>query len=108
VWWTTEVECASALARLERRNDLTAGGARTAFRRLEAMTSTWNEVQPLEPVRDTARRLLRTHDLRSADALQLAAALIASENQASSLEFLSLDTRLVRAAEREGLAVVEV
>jgi len=107
VWWATEIECASALARLERNGDLPPRSTKAAFERLDALTSSWNEIQPLDPVRSIARRLLRTHDLRAADACQLAAALIASERQPTSLEFVSLDSRLVEAAEREGLLVVE-
>jgi uncharacterized protein len=107
VWWATEIECVSAIARLERRRNLTARGTIAAMERLDAFKRSWNEVQPLETVRDTARRVLRTHDLRAADALQLGAALVASEGRPASLEFLSLDGRLVDAAQREGLLVNE-
>jgi predicted nucleic acid-binding protein len=46
------------------------------------------------------------HPLRSADALQLAAALIAAEDHPGSLPFVTLDDRLALAAEREGFTVV--
>ena len=49
-----------------------------------------------------AKRLLRVHDLRTADALQLAAAVYVAEARPSTLEFVSLDDRLLAAARREG------
>lgn len=108
VWWATEVECASALARLEREEALATAALQVAVGRLDELKAAWHEVQPVEPVRRTARRLLRAHRLRAMDALQLAAALVASEGEPASLEMLALDARLVEAARREGLAVVEV
>jgi predicted nucleic acid-binding protein len=48
------------------------------------------------------------HDLPAADALQLAAALAASEQNPGSLEVVGLDSRLAAAAQREGLRVVGV
>jgi predicted nucleic acid-binding protein len=105
VWWTTEIECVSALARLERGGDLTPRRTSEALERLDAIKGAWVEVQPLPPGRSTARRLLRVHDLRAADALQLAAALIASEDRPETLAFVTLDSRLAQAASREGLVV---
>ena len=49
-----------------------------------------------------ARRLLRIHPLRAADALQLSAAVIASEHRPTTLSFVTLDNNLERAARREG------
>jgi hypothetical protein len=49
-----------------------------------------------------ARRVLRVHALRAADALQLAAALLVSEGNPGSLEVVTLDDRLLDAARREG------
>jgi hypothetical protein len=65
-------------------------------------------VQPVDPVRAMAVRLLRLHPLRSADGLQLAAAIVAAEHEPSSLEFVGLDERLNEAASREGFRVVRV
>ena len=62
---------------------------------------------PSETVRRIARRALRVHDLRAADALQLAAATVAAESDPASLELISLDRRLLEAARREGFPVVE-
>lgn len=106
VWWATEVECGSALVRLEREGALGAVELTVAIRRLTELKGAWHEVQPVESVRRMAQRLLRTHPLRAADSLQLAAALAAAEGDPASMEMLSLDSRLVDAAGREGLIVV--
>jgi hypothetical protein len=108
VWWATEVECQSAIARLERGGELTAKQVVSAVDRLDDLARAWNEVQPTEPLRRTARRLLRVHPLRAADALQLAAALIASEGHPATLGFVSLDSRLMEVARKEGVRPVEV
>ena len=108
VWWGTELECVSAIARLERQGDLASDATVVALQRLEALVGGWHEVQPVESVRRAARRALRVHSLRTADALQLAAATVGSEGQAASLDVVSLDDRLSDAARREGFAVLEL
>lgn len=105
VWWATEVECASALARLESEGALAPPAAADAFDRLAALAASWLEVQPVAVVRRTAVRLLRVHSLRAADALQLAAAVVASENDPASLPLVTFDERLARAAQKEGFPV---
>lgn len=105
-WWGTDVECVSAMARLERQGAMSSSGIADALARLRALKSSWQEVQPGEAVRETAIRLLRVHDLRAADSLQLAAAIIASEHRPPSLGFVCLDERLINAARREGFAVL--
>jgi predicted nucleic acid-binding protein len=105
-WWATEAECVSALARLERDGDLTAASMGEALRRLSALTKAWREVQPVTAVRTTAIRLLRVHPLRTADALQLGAAIAAAEDHPAVLPLVTLDDRLAQAAEREGFVVV--
>ncbi len=108
VWWGTDVECASAIARLERDGALDGSSAAEALSRLAAMRADWNEVEPASVVRQVAMRLLRVHPLRAADSLQLAAAVTASEGQPSSLEFVCLDERLSDAAGREGLSLFAI
>ena len=101
VWWGTPVECASALARLEREG-APADRVAEAFRRLDDLARAWTEVEPHDEIRDIARRLLRVHYLRAADALQLAAAYVAAERRPATLEFVTLDDRLRVAAMKEG------
>lgn len=104
-WWSTPVECASALARLEREGRLDSKAATEAFDRLDALAEHWHRIEPVEAVLETARRFLRVHPLRAADSLQLAAAFLAAEGRPSTLEFVCLDDRLVTAAQREGFVV---
>jgi hypothetical protein len=108
VWWATEVECASAIARLERDDALDDAAATQAFHRLTQLSQTWHEVDPSDPVREAAVRFLRVHPLRAAHALQLAAAFIAAERRPSSLEIVTLDERLAAAARKEGFVLIEV
>jgi uncharacterized protein len=108
VWWATEVECASAIARLERDDALDDAAATQAFHRLRQLAQTWHEVDPSDPVREAAVRFLRVHPLRAADALQLAAAFSAAERRPSSLEVVTLDDRLAAAARKEGFVVINV
>lgn len=105
-WWGTPVEIASALARREREGLLTADEVATALTAAHALAESWHEIVPSESIRRTAERLLRAHPLRAADSLQLAAALVASDHDPISLEFVCLDVRLARAAQREGFVVI--
>ena len=105
-WWGTETECASAVARKEREGTLDERAVTEAFRRLVAMSSAWQEVQPNASLRRAAIRLLRVHPLHSADALQLAAATILADGHPAKLEFVTRDVRLAEAARREGFAVI--
>jgi uncharacterized protein len=104
VWWGSRVECASALARVERSAALDERAAALAFDRLNQLAASWHEVEPSEIVREMATRFLRVHPLRAADALQLAAALVAAEQRPSSLAMITLDDRLAGAAQKEGFA----
>jgi uncharacterized protein len=103
VWWGTAVECASALARLEREG-APADRVAAAFARLDEVAQSWTEVEPSDEVRQTARRLLRVHPLRAADALQLAAAWIVSERRPPTLEVVTFDDRVRLAALKEGFS----
>lgn len=106
VWWGTAIECVSAIARYERELTLTADQAEAAYSNLDDLARSWEEVQPIEALRRHAVRILRTHSLRAADALQLAAARSASEDRPDSLQFVTLDEHLALAAQREGFGVI--
>lgn len=108
VWWGSEVECVSALARREREGAIAARAVETALRRLRQFADGWHEIDPNDAIRETAERFLRVHPLRAADALQLAAAFAASERRPSSLEIVTLDDRLADVARREGFMVAEL
>ena len=108
VWWATAVECASALARLEREDALEDAATRLAFDRLRQLASGWHEIDPSDAIREAAVRFLRVHVLQAGDALQLAAAFVAAERRPPSLEVVTLDERLAGAARKEGFDVIEV
>jgi predicted nucleic acid-binding protein len=106
VWWATEVECASAIARAERDGLLDGEEANQAFDRLKQLAAMWHVIDATDAVREAAVRFLRVHPLRAADALQLAAAYLTSERRPSSLELVTLDERLATAARKEGFILV--
>lgn len=106
VWWAAAVECASAISRREREGALTLTESGAALSRLDLLAGSWHEVVPSDAVRTVARRLLRTHPLRAADSLQLAAAIVASEHDPSTIPFVGLDARLNEAAIREGFGIL--
>ena len=106
-WWGSSLECYSALMRLAREGRLGRSEQSQAERRLTELRRNWDEVMPTESARRGAERLLRLHVLRAADALQLAAALAATGQEADRMEMLCLDARLSEAARREGFTVIE-
>lgn len=106
VWWGSLVECCSALERRQKSGHLKSAGRRQAEEALNQLAAAWSEVQPTNGVRARARRLLSLHDLRAADALQLAAALIWTEEQPLGRAFVCLDDRLREAARQNGFLVL--
>ncbi|MFN0061382.1 MAG: hypothetical protein ACKVPX_02530 [Myxococcaceae bacterium] len=62
-------------------------------------------IQAVPEVLRLADRLLMTHPLQAADALQLGAALFAAERVKGMRSFLTFDDRLNLAAAKEGLDV---
>jgi hypothetical protein len=104
VWWTSQTECASAIARLRRDRAITIDEESQVLKLLRELSETWHEVRPTEDVRAISLRLLRTHALRAADALQLAAALSWVERPQGEV-LVTYDDRLATAARLEGFAV---
>lgn len=105
-WWGSRIECASALNRLERERRFEGDGLDRSMDQLGRLAASWLEIEPLEQLRKRAMRLLRLHPLRAADALQLAAALMAADEDPQRLDLVSSDDRLSRAAHREGFTVL--
>lgn len=108
VWWASSTECTSALARRRREESLDDAAIRQAEARLRLLAGGWHEILPTRVLRNLAERMLRVHPLRAADALQLAAAVVAAEQDPASLPFVSLDERLNAAAAREGFPLLAV
>ena len=108
VWWGAEVECVSALARLEREGGVGPQALAVALKRLGQLATAWHEIDASDSVREAATRFVRVHPLRAADALQLAAAFLAAERRPATLEVITLDERLGAAARKEGFTVIDV
>jgi predicted nucleic acid-binding protein len=107
VWTLTRVELVSALARRRRQEPGAARRLQAARRELFAAWERWSEVIAIDVVRRHAERLVESHPLRAADALQLGAALAAAEDDPAALDFVTLDQQQALAAEREGFRVLE-
>lgn len=105
MWTFTRVELLSALAR-RRQEPESQERLLEARRELMAAWERWTEVTAADVVRRHAERLVDTHPLRAADALQIGAALLAAGTDPGSLTFVTLDAAQADAAEREGLRVL--
>ncbi len=101
-WCLSAVEITSAVERRSREGMLAANERRLAIENLAELAEVWTEITAVALVRERACRLLGVHSLRAADALQLAAALVAVGDRPARHSFLCADGRLRDAAAREG------
>jgi uncharacterized protein len=106
VWTLTSVELASAVARLVRERSITETTAHEAEVRIDQLLASCQTVVDVEAVKVQARRLLRVHPLRAADAFQLGAAWEWALGRPSERVFHTFDGRLGVAARREGFVVI--
>jgi uncharacterized protein len=106
IWTLTSVELVSALERRVREGALAERDALAAGDLALELLDGAHEIVAVEPTKAIARRLLRTHPLRAADALQLAAALLWAEGAPERALLHTLDRRLALAAPREGFQVI--
>jgi hypothetical protein len=106
VWWATHAECLSALMRRQREGTLAAEAEQKASSVLRVLAAGWSEVQPTEILRRRAERLIAVHPLRSADAFQIAAALVWAQDSPQGLEVVCLDRNLREAASKEGFILL--
>jgi uncharacterized protein len=105
-WRLAGTEVVSALWRRRRADELDEAARRFAEQGLALLESTWTSVEDAAHVDRRARRLLAAHPLRAADALQLAAALVACDERSDVLPIVTFDDHLAEAARREGFVVV--
>jgi predicted nucleic acid-binding protein len=122
VWTMSKVEVFSALCRRFREGVLREidfdsakkrfreGGLReidfdSAKKRMNDFFDIAFEIVSLPKVKDRALRLLQVHQLRAADAMQLASVLVATQEDPSRVQIMSFDDRLTLAAKREGFIV---
>lgn len=106
VWTLTVIELTSAVMRLAREQRITDADASRAETRIDTLARGSHIVVDIEGVKSQARRLLRVHPLRAADAMQLGAAWEWAGGRPAGRVFHTLDVRLARAARREGFRVV--
>jgi predicted nucleic acid-binding protein len=105
-WSVSAVEIASAIERRTREGSLSNGEHAAARAALGELAAAWTEISALGPVRDRAMRLVATHALRAADAMQLGAALVAVGDRPAGHAFVCTDRRLRDAGLREGFHVL--
>ena len=103
IWALTQVELVSAIW----RRKLEPGANRLELAARAVATATiYMKVVFLRPVTQKALSACERHRLRSADALQLAAALVACNGEPSTLPFVTLDRDLASAAHAEGFPIL--
>ena len=106
VWWSTPVEMRGAFARLVRMGQLSPNELVQAQVRLDKMRFDWREVEPSEPLREQAERLVDRFPLKAADAQQLASALIWCMGRPKGRAFISGDGQLLDAALQLGFHAI--
>lgn len=106
IWTMTSVELLSALGRLGRLSE----GLQDLLPSMRAhaldLVGRCVLVTDVDGVRRRAERLVGVHPFASADAMQLAAALAASEDRPERLDIVTLDAQLARSARLEGFRVI--
>jgi len=105
VWWGTPLEARSAFARLLREGHLTADERVTAIKLLTQLRVAWDEILPTQKVRSLAEDLPDAHNIRAADAAQLAAALVWCRERPKQRPLVCFDERLRTAAIALGFSV---
>lgn|SRR5438045_270623 len=108
VWWGSMVEVHSAISRLNRTGELTHIEKKGALARLAKLSRGWREILPVDQVRNLATQLLDIHELKAADALQLAAALTWCQQRTSKTNFVCGDQKLAQAAKTAGFFVLQL
>lgn len=105
-WWETWAECAVTISRLKRDGALDERSEQETRAALDGLAAGWTEIEPVDDLRLLASLVSKDHPLKTADALQLAAALRWCEGETDGAPFVCLDERLRRAAEDEGFSVM--
>jgi predicted nucleic acid-binding protein len=108
VWWATPIEIASALARLVRMKQIAPSDWTKARQLAAALADAWFVIQPSGALKARATQLVDRHELRAADALQLAAALEWCGGIPQDRVFLAADQKLREAAALSGFDAKQV
>ena len=105
VWWGTPVEIHAALSRLQREGRLTTEGVQNVLSLVAELRLRWREILPVDRVRQLAEESCLRYAIRSADALQLAAALVWCNERPKARNFICFDSHLLGAARAAGFTV---
>jgi predicted nucleic acid-binding protein len=82
---------------------LDSGAWTKTLKLAKVLADSWSLIQPSNVLRSKAVQLVERYDLRAADALQLAAALVWCEDAPQGRVFLTADQKLREAALLSGL-----
>jgi len=102
----TPVEINSSIWRRRHANLLDSERHRTADAHFAALTSNWITVGHVREVVDASLSVVSRHSLRSGDAIQLGAAVVARRFLGADLRFVTFDKQLAAVATAEGFHVV--
>lgn len=91
-----------AISRLKRENRLTETGEEEARTNPDRLSTDLVEIAPTNELRLLAMLVSKSHPLKAADCLQLAAALRWCEGSIYGADFVCLDNRLRKSALDEG------
>lgn len=106
VWTLTSVEAITAISRLERSHQLSPHEYETTREKLMALFQTCYLIDDIEGVKERAYKIVNFHPLKSADAIQLAAALVACLDNPWGHYFVTLDQQLADSALKEGFRIL--
>jgi predicted nucleic acid-binding protein len=102
----TPIEVQSALWRRRHHEEIDLDQHTKAEVAFADLSESWSEIDDFFTVREIALDLITRHILRAADAIQLATAIVAAEDDPHSLPFVTLDRDLADAAKAEGFGVL--
>lgn len=105
MWCMSRVEVVSALTRRLREQSLAIDRFDHARIRFTRILESAYQIAAIDKVINRAIRLLQVHPLRAADACQLAACLIATQEDPARLPMICFGQRLQSAAVKEGFVV---
>ncbi len=98
VWWGTIAEIHGAVIQMLKERHISPEGAEKALTHLDQFRLRWREILPIEKIRELAEVSLDRYRIRSADALQLAAALVWCKEHPDGRLFVCFDSELSEAA----------
>lgn len=108
VAWTCLVEANGAIYRAVRHGALSEQNARRALDRLTQLQERWVEITATDRLRDIALEVVRTYDVRAADSIQLASALVWCKQKPRNRLFVCFDQKLAEAAKAAGFDIVGI